>query len=265
MKASFFITLALLPWPCLAQPTAPPAAAGSGAPVSAPASAAPQPAANDPVARAAQRGKKAYDSGNYLEAAVAYQEAYRLEPVATLLYNIAYIYDEHLKDRTLAIDYYRRYVNAPDAEAASRLRAYQRIAVLEKAPPAALPTAAPVPAPATAAPVAKNTKTESSSGQTTTGVVLLAVGGASLIASGAMAFLTADAHLHFEEETERSKKQEFADQGEATALGADITLGLGVALAATGLVLILTDEGEGPVLTPSASGSGAGLSLGGRF
>jgi hypothetical protein len=92
MKALFCITLA---WPIasIAQPAAPASVDAPAAPVSAPASAAPASAgpaapasvADDPVARAANRGKRAYDEGRYLEAAVAYQEAYRLEPVATLL------------------------------------------------------------------------------------------------------------------------------------------------------------------------------------
>ena len=257
-------------------------AQGAGAPA----------AKSDPVANAANQAKTAFEAGRYEEAALAYQEAYRLEPVTTLLYNIAFLYDAHLNDRALALDYYRRYVNAPDADPASKIKAYERITLLDKqirreraAKSVKMLGDADKPAAAVVAPGVKKTpaggdktppgikaatkgsaakaSVSTDDGMNPLGLTLLGVGGAALITGGVFAALTAGTHGEFEDEPTRAGKVDLADKGETQSLVADISIGVGAALAVTGLILVLTDDES--TVAPTASASGAGLSFGGRF
>jgi hypothetical protein len=65
---------------------------------------------------------EAYTRKDYSAAVTLYIKALDTAPTADMLYNLARIYDGRLKDRQLAIDYYRRYVRDPGAEP-TRLRA----------------------------------------------------------------------------------------------------------------------------------------------
>ena len=86
--------------------------------------------AEDPIEQLADRGLRLFQAGDFKGAVKAYREAYQFEPVGALLYNIAFIYDKKLDDPLLALDYYRRFVNAPDADRDTRLAAYERIVEL---------------------------------------------------------------------------------------------------------------------------------------
>ena len=66
---------------------------------------------------------RAYDqtsAGSHAEAIATYMKAYEISKAAAILYNIAAIYDRKLHERTLAIEYFRRYLQAPDAESGLR-------------------------------------------------------------------------------------------------------------------------------------------------
>lgn len=245
----------------------------------------------DPVAAAAKKAKNAFQSGRYEEAALAYQEAYRLEPVTTLLYNIAYLYDAHLNDSALALDYYRRYVNAPDADPTSKIKSYERITLLDKQmrrkraaksvkmlgddvskPQGAIvgsgtkKTSPGADVPAVKAAVdgaGANARVDTDDGIDPLGLTLLSVGGAALVTGGVFAILNAGTHADFEDEPTRLGKADLADTGKTQALVADISIGAGAVLALTGLILILSDDDS--TVAPTASASGAGLSFGGRF
>jgi hypothetical protein len=65
---------------------------------------------------------EAYMRKDYPVAVALYLKALETAPAADMLYNLARIYDGKLKDRQLAIDYYRRYARDPGAEP-TRLRA----------------------------------------------------------------------------------------------------------------------------------------------
>jgi hypothetical protein len=65
---------------------------------------------------------EAYTRKDYSAAVTLYIKALDTAPTADMLYNLARIYDGRLKERQLAIDYYRRYVRDPGAEP-TRLRA----------------------------------------------------------------------------------------------------------------------------------------------
>jgi tetratricopeptide (TPR) repeat protein len=64
------------------------------------------------VARAesyAAAGFEAYERKEYAEAVTLYKQALEAAPSADIVYNLARIHDTKLKDRKLAIEYYRRY------------------------------------------------------------------------------------------------------------------------------------------------------------
>jgi tetratricopeptide (TPR) repeat protein len=98
----------------------------------------------------AEQGYALHAAGRYPEAIAAYLEAYDLAQAATALFNVATIYDRKLHDAAHASEFYRRYVQAPDAEPDLVTRAEGRLAALERAPDAsdgAPAEAALVPAP----------------------------------------------------------------------------------------------------------------------
>src|SRR5262249_3618072 len=71
-----------------------------------------------------------YNKGEYVRAITLYLKAYQAEPAAAIIFNVARIYDQKLHDRVLAIDYYQRYLSAPDAEPELVQRANERIIAL---------------------------------------------------------------------------------------------------------------------------------------
>jgi hypothetical protein len=97
---------------------------------------------------------EAYARKDYSAAVALYLKALETSPTADMLYNLARIYDGKLKDRQLAIDYYRRYVRDPGAEPTRLRAANERLsqlleleAINTEAPPvgkrAELPSSAP--------------------------------------------------------------------------------------------------------------------------
>lgn len=219
----------------------------------------------DPVEKLANEGLDCYQKGDFLCAVKKYRKAYQFEPVGALLYNIAFIYDGKLDDKQLALDYYRRFVNAPDADADTRLAAYERIVELQsdlakKTPPP--PPPGPVkPPPPPPPPVA--------------GWATVGIGGALLVTGGVFGLLASNAATTQEETSDGAEWNDLRDSGPTQALIADISLGLGAAAVITGLVLVLTHDGETPVEAKASeektgvrigpSPDGLGFSLGGTF
>jgi len=87
----------------------------------------------DAVSRAeavAQRAFAHYQSAEYLQAVALYLEAYEISPSADVLYNLARLYDRHLDDPELAMQFYRRVVAEPGAPPERAARASERLAEL---------------------------------------------------------------------------------------------------------------------------------------
>jgi tetratricopeptide (TPR) repeat protein len=143
------------------------------------------------VTRAEAYAADAYDAYSRREfsAAVAlYQKALEAAPSADILYNLARIYDTKLKDRSLAIDYYRRYTLDTGSDPnrlrtvsarLSELRELESIATGAQptAAPASLAPTAPLPAPA---PPSAPQDQAGLSGVQVAGVITGAIGVASL-------------------------------------------------------------------------------------
>ena len=75
----------------------------------------------------------AYSRKDFARAVALYRQAYDAAPSADILYNIARIYDSGLRDRPLAITYFRRYVSDPGATAERIQVANERLTQLRQA------------------------------------------------------------------------------------------------------------------------------------
>lgn len=81
----------------------------------------------------AEQAYQAYQARRHADAIALYRKAYDTFPSADMLYNIARIYDTGLKDRPLAITFYRRYVADPGAVPERIRMANGRLAQLKEA------------------------------------------------------------------------------------------------------------------------------------
>lgn len=255
-------------------------------PAHAGAQAAPTAAETEEQARAHFRlGRAHYDNGNFAQAAVEFEAAYRISQRAALLYNIYLAYRD-ANDTRNAAEALRKYLllekdieNRGQLE--SRLAALDR-SLEEEPPPGAVAApgpaqpqtpapAAPAPeaavAPAPAAPLAK--PDAAAKPFPIVPVVLMGTGGAMIATSVVTGLMVSSKQGEYDdartacEKAEncgsltRARVQELHDlkgSGETLALITDILLFGGVAVAGTGVVLFLLDQGseERP---PSATAS----------
>ncbi len=86
-----------------------------------------------------------YEAADYAGAIAIYLQAYKVQPAGALLYNVATIYDRKLNQRDLAIEYYRRFLSASDAEPDLVRKAVARVQTLEEARMAATEATAATP------------------------------------------------------------------------------------------------------------------------
>lgn len=77
------------------------------------------------------QGFTRFRNGDYRGAIVLFEEAYNIEPVPNLLYNIARCYEE-LGELETAVDYFQRYTRLPGVEDSDRQAAEDRISNLER-------------------------------------------------------------------------------------------------------------------------------------
>lgn len=226
----------------------------------------------DQVETLAARAKAHYAAGRFNEAISDYLAAFRLAPAAGLLYNVAHIYDRKLDEIDLALQFYRRYVGAPDAEPDIVGKANARIQELkiekrrrelaEMAPPVTPPPVAitePV-----AAPVARG----GGSSQKTWGWITLGAGVA-IAGAGAIFGVQAQGSADdFDASTDLAEKQAARDDGQSQALTADVLYGVGGAAVLTGIILLVTAPDDAATawrLGPTGDGRGAALWLGGAL
>jgi tetratricopeptide (TPR) repeat protein len=223
----------------------------------------------------AQAASELVRAGDFLGAISRFEEAYRLEPAAALLYNIAFVYDLKLGDVVQARVYYERYLVAPDADADGSRRARERLASLNAPRPIA-PRAAPVapppprraPAPRVSAPVAPPEDLRFAvldpPAKHTTAWALVGVGGVAMtMAAGflRMAGATAD-EANTTAEPGRTLLSARTDDQELIAWS---MLGGGAATAITGAVMLLLSDDDddedtalrwSPALAPGVAGVG---------
>lgn len=209
-----------------------------------PPSQAPEPEHVEEVERLSEEAATHYRAKEFSKAVAAYVRAYKLNRDGRLLYNIAWIYDQSLSERELALEYYRRYVRAPDAEADLVERALNRIKVIrlaESAPPEPPPMDPKRPDPKAPA---KQTST-GLSGQQIGGWALVGTGIASLGVGLAMYGLADSSYSEFQSELNIPKRLSLRDESKEQALIGDILVGVGSAVVVTGIILVATGGSEG--------------------
>lgn len=237
--------------------------------------------AGDPAAMAevearAAEARRHYQAGEFDRAVALYLDAWRLAPAAALLYNIAHIYDRKLNEIDLAIDFYRRYIAAPDADPQAVARATTRITELKAEKEArrqaeldrVVRRPEPAPAPVVAEPVVEQRRTPTDPGAThrLAGWIGVGVGAALLAGGGAVGLVAQGKSDEFATSRGLDDKLALRDDGEALALTADVLYAAGAVTAVTGLVLLLIapDAGDGALgLGPTGDGRGAAVWFGG--
>ncbi len=264
------------------------------------AQAAPTAAESEEQARAHFRlGRAHYDNGNFAQAAVEFEEAYRISQRAALLYNIYLAYRD-ANDVGNAAEALRKYLaleknieNRGQLEA--RLTALDRSlkesptpAVATSQPPAANPgpaeslppeTAAPTVGPAPEAAVAP-AEARASRPFPILPVALMAGGGAMVIGSVITGVMAQSKSSEWAEARDACNERpsctgptaaqnDLKSSGQTLATVTDILLFGGIAVAGTGVVLLILDLGRSEQATPSASVAcvpgACGAAVRGRF
>jgi tetratricopeptide (TPR) repeat protein len=207
--------------------------------------------------RLAARAFEAYGQKDYPNAVHLYRQALEAAPSADIVYNLARVYDNGLRDRALAIRFYSRYVEDPGAVPSRIEIAHRRLAELRAAERAAsvaaLERGAPEPqaavSPAAAAPGVVGAG--GSSTALTAGAIVAGSVGLVGVGVGVAFGITAKNDL---EESERycdgnqCISQRGVDAAKSATRAADVaTIGFSVggALLALGTVLWFLDDGEG--------------------
>ncbi|HEY2514628.1 MAG TPA: hypothetical protein VGI39_27375 [Polyangiaceae bacterium] len=70
-------------------------------------------------------------AGKYADAVATYMKSYEISHAGAILYNIATIYDRKLHEHALSMEYYRRYLQATDAEPDFARKATERLSQLK--------------------------------------------------------------------------------------------------------------------------------------
>jgi hypothetical protein len=244
----------------------------AGAPAHA-AGPAPDPSAEE----LAEQAYKLQQAGKFAEAIGTYVRAYNLSPMGAILFNVATLYDHKLHERALAMEYFRRYLQAPDADPGFIKKATERLSVLKTEveaeersrrtlptapPPAPTPpvsSSPPAPPLAPARDTAPSEGASGGSGWRTAGVVIGATGiaglGASMVLGLLMKNKNDDANQFCDTSTCRDP-QGVTLEHQSSTLGSAATVAFvaGASLLATGVTVFL--------IAPSSHAPSASIGIG---
>lgn len=215
----------------------------------------------------------AYREGNYADAVALFEQAYAINRVANLLYNMGRA-EEKAGDFEAAIAYYERFVNEPGVRLEARQDALARLKTLREVvelraqearaqqEDAQASSAQPAPVETTPAPPpAARTQPNY-----TPAWITLGVAGAAYITSGVFAWQARDAHSDFEAATSRSALRDAASRGEVASIVADSSLALGLILTGVGAYFLISpvqqevrSQPGAMQLTPQIGPDGAAL------
>ncbi len=228
---------------------------------------------------------EAYSQRDYALAVELYRKAYDAAPTADILFNIARIYDVGLRERALAITYYRSYVVDPDADVYRLDVAFERLTQLEASDRARDPELTPSAASSHTTPGSRpSSKVTSDSAPEveswsswrvgaivagTVGLVGVGLGagfGAAALSDASTAREYCDGNV--------CSSQRGVDATHSASKNADIatvSFALGGTLLATGVALLWLEDRSKPDerprlrVHPVATGSELGLALAGRW
>lgn len=214
-------------------------------------------------------GAQSFRAGDYEKAIELFEQAYALDPVPNLLYNIGRCY-EQMEQWDEAIAQYERFMVAPDVESEARSHAMERVQSLREIQAMQAredgevtpdetpgdPIVTPQPAPPNRTPG-----------------ILATAGGVALIGGGVVMGLMASGNAESITDTQLSYDDRLAarDSARTQALVADVFYVSGAAVTALGIYLIVSADSveDNPqasrsVLTPwvGKGSAGVGLTLG---
>lgn len=201
-----------------------------------------------------RQGSQAYRDRDYAQAIRMFEQAYALESVPNLLYNIAKCY-EKMERWDDAIRFYEKFLISPDVETDARQSALERIQTLRGisqsgrvAEPA--PAERPMPTPSV------GDSSGAHGGTSRAGAyAALGFGAGFLAAGGVFGWLASQSEQEFTTTSvERpTQREQLASQGKSRALVADGLYVAGALGTVIGAVLLLraSDDGE-----PSVQGAG---------
>jgi tetratricopeptide (TPR) repeat protein len=250
------------------------------------------PAAGAPAQTVEQLASQAYEqtsTGKYSEAIATYMKAFEISRAAAVLYNIAAIYDRKLHERSLAMEYFRRYLQAPDADPEFARKATERLSALkaetatEEKTRASMQVAT-LPPPAPPPPAEPPPDTVSKSDGTGLRIAGFVVGAVGLVGVGTGLGLGALAKSKYDSATSNKycgatsctnpQGVTLDNQASSFATASTVTVIAGAVFLAAGITFVLVaPHGHSsssamltlaPQVTPTPGGGG-GLSLQGRF
>jgi tetratricopeptide (TPR) repeat protein len=223
-------------------------------------------------------------AGKYSEAIGAYVKAYEISRAAAILYNIATIYDRRMHERALAIEYFRRYLQAPDVDPEFARRATERLttlkaedvaeAKLRTAGQVGLPPPAATPAPAPAAP--EQPVATRGTGVRTAGLVVGAIGivgmGVALGIGGLAKSKNDDASEYCYDNNSSCRTAQgitLEQQAASFATASTVTFVAGATFLVAGVTLFLvaphSSTAASITIQPKVGASSGGLVIGGTF
>jgi tetratricopeptide (TPR) repeat protein len=218
--------------------------------------------------------------GKYAEAVAAYMKAYEISKTAAILYNIATIYDRKLHERALAVEYFRRYLEATDLDPEFARKATERLSTLkaelaaEERTRSALPAVPATPGPSS--PAGGDAGTSSGgSALRPVGVVFGSVGLASMATSLALGVLAKSKYNQANDSCgsqwcSSSQGVTLDQQAHTFATASTATFVAGAVLFVTGVTLFVAaprarNASASVAVAPEVGPSSGGLSVLGTF
>jgi len=231
----------------------------------------------------AEQAYEAYSTKDYPSAVTLYLKALELVPSADVIYNVAKIYDTKLKDRELAMTFYRKYISDPGADPDRVRKANERLSALREAEAAANEPAplAPQRGPARAGDAQAPAPPPEESGLSGVQASGLVMGGLGLVGLGLGTGFGLSAMSSADDanalcDGNDCRTQEGVDASESASSAATIsTVGftVGGALLVSGTLLLLfggnsksaASDTASVELTPVVNSESAALGLSGRW
>jgi len=226
--------------------------------------------------RVQSQARKAFvarSEGRYEDAVALYLEAFEIEPVPSLLYNIAYIYDRDIGDLELAKRFYQRCIATEGVESAVVRRANKRLKQVRKrmeekaieADANSIRTVDPVDTSNSRRTVKESALpiiTPRSNGPWW----LMGIGAALVVSGGVTGGIAAYNAKQFELATILSEKKDIRDLTQKQALAADVFIGAGTLSILAGLTwYFIADDGHAAVPSVQVNPSYMGISWSSAF
>jgi tetratricopeptide (TPR) repeat protein len=182
----------------------------------------------------------AYGEGNYERAIELFKEAYALQPVSNLLFNIAKVY-EKTENWDEAENFYKEFIKSPDAEGKAREAALERLDAIKQIKDAAAPD--PVEKPDD--PVEKDPPPPPPPAKKSPLPWIVMGGGGALVAGGVVfGLLASGKQSKFDDATTADEKRDLRKSGKTLALVADSMYVAGAITGVVGVILLLSSGGE---------------------